>query len=36
MDYRNDISNIDKNTILYAQSKLNKTMFGSLRNILTS
>lgn len=36
MDYRNDISNIDKNTILYAHSRLNKTMFGSLRNILTS
>ncbi|MCH5167728.1 MAG: class B sortase [Erysipelotrichales bacterium] len=36
MDYRNDISNLDKNTILYAHSRLNKTMFGSLKNIFTS
>jgi len=33
MDYRNDIT-IDKNTILYAHSMKNKTMFGSLKNIL--
>ena len=36
MDYRNDIVNYDKNTILYAHGMNNKTMFGSLRNILSS
>ena len=36
MDYRNDTINYDKNTILYAHGMNNKTMFGSLRNILSS
>ena len=36
MDYRNDTVNYDKNTILYAHGMNNKTMFGSLRNILNS
>lgn len=37
LDYRNDLSNFnDKNTIIYAHSMKNKTMFGSLRNILSS
>ena len=36
MDYRNNISNLDKNTIIYAHGRLDKTMFGSLKNILTS
>ena len=36
MDYRNDTENLDKNTILYAHGMNNKTMFGSLRNILSS
>ena len=36
MDYRNDTVNLDKNTILYAHGMNNKTMFGSLRNILSS
>ena len=36
MDYRNDTINYDKNTILYAHGMNNKTMFGSLRNILNS
>ena len=36
LDYRNNISNRDKNTIIYGHSRLNKTMFGSLKNILTS
>ena len=36
MDYRNDTVNYDKNTILYAHGMNNKTMFGSLRNILSS
>ena len=34
MDYRNDALNIDKNTILYGHSRANRTMFGTLKNIL--
>lgn len=34
MDYRNDSQNFGKNTIIYAHSKLDKTMFGSLSNVL--
>ncbi len=33
LDYRNDINNFDKNTILYAHGRLDKTMFGSLMNV---
>ena len=36
MDYRNDNVTFGKNTILYAHSRLDKTMFGSLKNILKS
>lgn len=36
MDYRNDTVNYDRNTILYAHGMNNQTMFGSLRNILSS
>ena len=36
LDYRNDISSTEKNTIIYAHSRLDKTMFGSLKNILTN
>ena len=36
LDYRNNASNFDKNTIIYAHGRQNKTMFGSLKNILTS
>lgn len=36
MDYRNNIAEFDKNTIIYAHGRLNKRMFGSLKNILTS
>ncbi len=36
MDYRNDAKNFDQNTIIYAHSRYNKTMFGSLKNILSS
>lgn len=36
MDYRNSTTNLDKNTIFYAHGMNNKTMFGSLRNILNS
>lgn len=34
MDYRNDSENLDKNTIIYAHSNLDKTMFGSLSSVL--
>lgn len=34
LDYRNSTKQLDKNTIIYAHSRLNKTMFGSLKNIL--
>ena len=33
-DYRNDMKNFDKNTIIYGHSRLNKTMFGSLFQVL--
>ncbi len=36
LDYRNDINNLDKNTIIYAHGRLNGTMFGSLKNIFNS
>ncbi len=36
LDYRNNISDLDKNTIIYAHSRVNGTMFGSLKNILTN
>ena len=36
LDYRNNIDNLSKNTILYAHSRLDTTMFGSLNNILKS
>lgn len=36
MDYRNQIENFDKNTILYAHGRKNGSMFGSLKNILSS
>lgn len=36
MDYRNDSVNFDQNTIIYAHSRYNGTMFGSLKNILNS
>lgn len=31
-DYRNDLTNFDKNTIIYGHNRLNKTMFGSLKD----
>lgn len=34
MDYRNNINFTDKNTIIYAHSRLDKTMFGSLSKVL--
>lgn len=36
LDYRNDINNLGKNNIIYAHRRLDKTMFGSLKNILSS
>ena len=36
LDYRNNIHNLDKNTIIYAHSRLDKAMFGSLKNLLES
>lgn len=36
LDYRNDMSSLDGNTIIYAHSRLDKTMFGSLKNVLTN
>ena len=36
MDYRNNKDVFDKNTILYAHGRQDSTMFGSLKNILTS
>ena len=36
LDYRNDINNLNRNTILYAHSRINGTMFGSLKNIFNS
>ena len=36
MDYRNSPNGNNKNTIIYAHSRLDQTMFGSLKNILTN
>ena len=37
LDYRNDLSDFNnKNTILYAHNMNNKTMFGTLINILSN
>ena len=36
MDYRNNLENLEKNTIIYGHSRLDTTMFGSLKNILNN
>ena len=36
LDYRNDTSLINKNSIIYAHSRLDGSMFGSLKNVLNS
>lgn len=36
MDYRNNAVELNQNTIIYAHSRYNGTMFGSLKNILNS
>lgn len=33
-DYRNDMINFDKNTIIYGHSRSNQTVFGSLKKVL--
>ena len=33
-DYRNDMINFDKNTVIYGHSRSNQTVFGSLKKIL--
>ncbi len=34
LDYRNNIDDFDKNTIIYGHARLDKTMFGTLKNVL--
>ncbi len=36
LDYRNNIANLNLNTILYAHGRLDNTMFGSIRSILNN
>ena len=36
MDFRNDINSLSNNTIIYGHSRLDKSMFGSLKNITKS
>ena len=35
MDYRNDINNLKDNTIIYGHARLDKTIFGSLKDTLS-
>jgi len=35
LDYRNDINNLSKNNIIYGHRRYNKSMFGTLKNVLT-
>ena len=34
LDYRNNLSNEEKNTIIYAHARYDETMFGTLKNVL--
>ena len=36
LDYRNNVKSFNKNTIIYAHSRLDQAMFGSLKNLLKS
>jgi sortase B len=36
LDYRNNLQEMDKNTIIYAHGRYDNTMFGTLRNITTN
>ena len=35
LDYRNNLNPVDQNTIIYAHGRVDGTMFGSLKNVLT-
>ncbi len=35
MDYRNNINDLDDNTIIYGHARLDETMFGTLKNTLS-
>ena len=35
LDYRNDINNLSKNNVIYGHARLDKTMFGTLKKVLT-
>lgn len=36
LDYRNSIDNLSKNNIIYGHRRYNKSMFGTLKNVLTN
>ncbi len=36
LDYRNDLSSLNKNTIIYAHGRIDQVMFGTLKNILNT
>lgn len=36
LDYRNKINNLSKNNIIYGHRRYNKSMFGTLKNVLTN
>ncbi len=36
MDYRNSINALDDNTVIYGHARLDETLFGSLKNVLTT
>jgi len=36
LDYRNNINNLNSNSILYAHGRVGDTMFGTLKNIISS
>ncbi len=36
LDYRNDLENLNQNTIIYGHGRYDRTMFGSLKNLLKS
>lgn len=36
LDYRNNLNDLNSNTIIYGHSRINKTVFGTLQNVLTA
>ena len=36
LDYRNEINSLSKNNIIYGHRRYNKSMFGTLKNVLTN